>query len=163
MALVFGMALMAQTTIFKMYTSFAPDAALLMAVYCGLNYMKVGGYQIGILAGLFQDILSFGLLGINILSKGLLGFTAGWMRENHIIDVRSPNTWGMVIILATIADRIIMQVYSAGFFGVSHGIVDILGSIVIQSFVNVLVGVPFFYFLNKLQGQLKEFLGIREF
>lgn len=162
-AFVFAMALVLQTTVFKMNGGTAPDAALLAAVYSGLRYSKTRGYKIGIAAGFVQDILSYGILGINLLTKGLIGFLAGWLRETHIIDPLSPLTWFMLILLGTGLNEVILQLYAIGFFGTSFSVMDTASSIFFQSFMNLIVGIPFFLFIDKLQGQLKEFLGIREF
>jgi rod shape-determining protein MreD len=51
----------------------APDLALLVAVYGGLTYPPVGAAVLGFTAGLLQETLAGGLLGIGALSKGLTG------------------------------------------------------------------------------------------
>jgi rod shape-determining protein MreD len=51
----------------------APDMALLAAVYGGLTYRPVEASILGFLAGLFQETLAGGLLGVGALSKGLTG------------------------------------------------------------------------------------------
>ncbi len=66
LAFVFLVALVFQTTLFNILGRMQPDAALIAALYFGVNYMKVRGYQFGILAGLTQDIFSHGLMGINL-------------------------------------------------------------------------------------------------
>jgi rod shape-determining protein MreD len=51
----------------------APDLALLVAVYGGLTYSPVGAAALGFTAGLLQETLTGGLLGVGALSKGLTG------------------------------------------------------------------------------------------
>ncbi len=51
----------------------APDVALLVAVYGGLTYTPVGASMLGFTAGLLQETLAGGLLGVGALSKGLTG------------------------------------------------------------------------------------------
>jgi rod shape-determining protein MreD len=51
----------------------APDMALLSAVYGGLAYTPVGAAMLGFTAGLLQETLAGGLLGVGALSKGLTG------------------------------------------------------------------------------------------
>jgi rod shape-determining protein MreD len=51
----------------------APDLALLVAVYGGLTYRPVGAAILGFTAGLLQETLAGGLLGVGALSKGLTG------------------------------------------------------------------------------------------
>jgi rod shape-determining protein MreD len=51
----------------------APDLALLVAVCAGLTYAPVGAAWLGFTAGLIQETLAGGLLGVGALSKGLIG------------------------------------------------------------------------------------------
>jgi rod shape-determining protein MreD len=51
----------------------APDLALLVAVCSGLTYAPVGAAWLGFTAGLLQETLAGGLLGVGALSKGLTG------------------------------------------------------------------------------------------
>jgi rod shape-determining protein MreD len=51
----------------------APDLALLVAVYGGLTYTPVSAALLGFTAGLLQETLAGGLLGVGALSKGLTG------------------------------------------------------------------------------------------
>ena len=51
----------------------APDVALLVAVYGGLTYTPVQASVLGFTAGLLQETLAGGLLGVGALSKGLTG------------------------------------------------------------------------------------------
>jgi len=51
----------------------APDLALLVAMYGGLTYTPVGASLLGFSAGLLQETLAGGLLGVGALSKGLTG------------------------------------------------------------------------------------------
>jgi rod shape-determining protein MreD len=50
-----------------------PDMALLVAVCGGLVYTPVGAAMLGFTAGLLQETLAGGLLGVGALSKGLTG------------------------------------------------------------------------------------------
>jgi rod shape-determining protein MreD len=56
----------------------APDMALLVAVSGGLVYMPGGAALLGFTAGLLQETLAGGLLGVGALSKGLTGLL--WTR-----------------------------------------------------------------------------------
>jgi len=51
----------------------APDWALLVAVYGGLTYTPVGAAGLGFTAGLLQETLAGGLLGVRALTKELIG------------------------------------------------------------------------------------------
>jgi rod shape-determining protein MreD len=55
-----------------------PDVALLVAVSGGLLYTPPGAAVLGFTAGLLQETLAGGLLGVGALSKGLTGLV--WTR-----------------------------------------------------------------------------------
>jgi rod shape-determining protein MreD len=55
-----------------------PDVALLVAVFGGLMYTPAGAAVLGFTAGLLQETLAGGLLGVGALSKGLTGLV--WTR-----------------------------------------------------------------------------------
>ena len=59
----------------------APDVALLVAVSGGLVYAPWGAAALGFTAGLLQETLAGGLLGVGALSKGLTGLV--WTRLWH--------------------------------------------------------------------------------
>ena len=59
----------------------APDMALLIAVSGGLLYMPWGAAVLGFTAGMMQETLAGGLLGVGALSKGLTGLV--WSRWWH--------------------------------------------------------------------------------
>lgn len=59
-----------------------PDAMGLIVVYLGLQRGKEPGLIGGFILGLLQDVLSGGLLGVNALSKGLIGHATGSLRRN---------------------------------------------------------------------------------
>ncbi len=145
-----------------MYGWMAPDAALITAVYVGLKHKKTGGYRAGIAVGITQDIFSFGILGINMLSKGLIGLSTGWVKESHIIDHQSPITWIIVIISATSMNEFILQTYAVGFFGASFSTFGVLQAVFTQSVINLIAGMIFFYLLDNLISWLKNIFGIRD-
>ncbi len=60
---------------------FQPDLLLILAVHFGLSLGQITGSLAGFTAGLIQDMLSGGLLGINSLSKGFIGFFCGYVRD----------------------------------------------------------------------------------
>src|SRR5919109_616548 len=60
---------------------FEPDIALLVAVTGGLVYAPWGAAALGFAAGLLQETLTGGLLGVEALSKGLTGLV--WTRWWH--------------------------------------------------------------------------------
>ncbi len=50
-----------------------PDLLLIVAIYSGIHLKRTSGIWLAALMGFLQDCLSGGLLGVNFLSKGLVG------------------------------------------------------------------------------------------
>jgi rod shape-determining protein MreD len=65
-----------------------PDMALLVAVAGGFAYTPWGAAALGFAAGLLQETLTGGLLGVGALSKGLTGLV--WTRLWHHAVSNSP-------------------------------------------------------------------------
>lgn len=163
LALVFLTLLIFQTTLFKVFGTPQPDAALLAAVYFGINLGKFKGYQFGILAGLAQDLFSYGIVGLNLLSKGLIGFTSGWLRELHLINLHSPLMWGVLIFFSTLWDEALLRIYFFGFYGTPLSGGEMIISIIFKTISNFILALPLFYLLNRMQVWLKEKLGLKDF
>ncbi len=105
--LVVLLAFVFQTTVFQFvsWITVYPDLILILAIYSGLAWGKTGGLQFGALIGFIQDLLLFGSMGVNLLSKSLIGFVTGMLREKYIID--SVVSRVIAVILATIFDFLI--------------------------------------------------------
>lgn len=151
-----------QTSIFKMFGHTAPDIPLLASVYFGLRYMRYAGLQAGVVAGMVQDVSSFGLMGINLLSKGLCGLGAGWLMENHLVEWQAPVTWVMCVGFATALNQTVFAGYMASFFDAQIYFWPLAWTVVTQAFVNLLVGIPLFSMLIRIEGWLRRVLGIRQ-
>src|SRR3989338_4468449 len=63
-----------------------PDFILIVSIYSGLCLNKNTAAGIGFAFGLVQDALSFKLMGINSLSKCLIGFSIGILREKILSE-----------------------------------------------------------------------------
>ena len=74
----------------------APDIALLVAVYGGSVYAPGAAAALGFAAGLLQETLAGGMLGVEALSKGLTGLA--WTRLWQQVVGDSP--WLQVPLLA---------------------------------------------------------------
>jgi rod shape-determining protein MreD len=63
-----------------------PDLVLIMVVSIGLLRGPDRGLFFGIISGLFMDLLSGHIIGVQALSKMTLGFCAGLMEKNIFKD-----------------------------------------------------------------------------
>jgi rod shape-determining protein MreD len=161
--LVFVMAFILQTTLFRIFGSVAPDLILLTSIYCGLRFGKLSGIQIGAFSGLVQDTLSYGLLGINFLSKGLIGFSTGFLREMNLIIGNSMLMWMILIFLSTAIDVTLLLVALNSFYDAPISIANIAWSIIIQSILNIAIGVPYFFLLDRMQEYFRKAFAIHEY
>jgi rod shape-determining protein MreD len=93
----------------------ALDLVLIVVVYISLTSGPVTGVLIGTLAGLIQDSLSLGVLGIGGLAKTLVGFATGLLGTQFIIT--APLSRFLVFVLATI-------LHSAVFMGL-HSLLEL--------------------------------------
>lgn len=89
----------------------AVDLVLIVVVYLSLNSGPVGGVVVGTIAGLLQDSLTLGVLGIGGLAKTLVGFLAGFLGSQFIVTAPLPRF--IVFVLATIVHAaVFMGLYS---------------------------------------------------
>lgn len=153
--------LMLQTTVLKMYGWMAPDMALIAALYCGRKYGKHRGYRLGIALGVAQDLFSFGILGINLFSKGLIGLVSGLIRESNLFDPRSMNTWIIVIFIATTANELIGMLYSSGLFGTTTTVAATIWTIVTQSLINLIAGLLMIFIMDRIVSRIKTPAGVQ--
>ena len=78
----------------------ALDLVLVVVVYIALTSGPVTGVLVGSLAGLIQDALPLGVLGIGGLAKTIVGFAAGLLGTQFIITAPLPRF--VIFVLATI-------------------------------------------------------------
>lgn len=78
----------------------ALDLVLIVVVYVGLVSGPVRGLLLGSFAGLIQDALSSGIIGIGGLAKTAVGFVAGFLGSQFIVT--APLSRFLVFVLATI-------------------------------------------------------------
>jgi rod shape-determining protein MreD len=112
-AAAIAMALALQTTLAGVVIrgSAAFDLVLIVVVYLSLMAGPVAGVVIGSVAGLLQDSLTLGVLGIGGLAKTLVGFLAGFLGSQFIVTAPLPRF--VVFVLATILHAaVFMGLYS---------------------------------------------------
>src|SRR3982751_2393355 len=90
--LAIAVALALQTTMarFLVRGALAVDLVLVVVVYVALTSGSVTGLLAGTFAGLVQDALSSGIIGIGGLSKTIVGFLAGVVGTQFIVSQPLP-------------------------------------------------------------------------
>jgi rod shape-determining protein MreD len=96
-------ALAVQTTLSSLVLrgTAAIDLVLVVVVYVALRSGPVTGLVAGTIAGLAQDALSSGVIGIGGLAKTIVGYLTGVLGTQFIITAPLPRF--VVFVLATIA------------------------------------------------------------
>jgi len=105
LAIVLALAL--QTTIARFVVSgtVAVDLVLVVVVYVALSRGSVTGLATGTVAGLIQDSLSTGVIGIGGLAKSMVGFVAGIVGTQ--LNIAEPMARFVVFFSATVVHQAI--------------------------------------------------------
>jgi rod shape-determining protein MreD len=112
--LAIAIALALQTTLASLVIrgTAALDLVLIVVVYLALITGPVTGLLLGSAAGLVQDSLSSGIIGVGGLSKTVVGFVAGVLGTQFIVT--APLSRFLVFVLATVLNAgIFMGLYRA--------------------------------------------------
>ena len=149
-----ALALALQTTLarFVIRGTVAVDLVLVVVVYAALRTGPVTGLMTGTFAGLVQDALSSGVVGIGGLAKTVVGFLAGVIGTQFIVAQPVPRF--VVFFAATV-------VHAALFVGL-YELLDLrqfgapYGAIVGQGLGNALVGVVAFQLAELLPGAMER-------
>jgi len=145
-------AVAAQTTIDRWFSNNAIDLVLVVVVYNALSSGRVGGMLTGSFAGLVQDTLSGGVIGMAGLSKTVVGFGAGIVGTQFIVTHSASRF--VVFFLATVVNAaIFMGLYEL--LGLRHfgtPVVAVAG----QGLSNAVVGVLAFKGVEVLPGAVER-------
>jgi rod shape-determining protein MreD len=126
------------------------DLVLIVVVYIAIKSGPSMGLLAGTVAGLIQDSLSSGILGIGGLAKTIVGFIAGVLGSQFIVTAPLPRF--MLLMMAT-------ALHAAIFMGL-YTLLNLrqfpapYSSIVGQAFGNAFVGVVAFQIIEWFPGFL---------
>jgi rod shape-determining protein MreD len=107
--LAVAVALALQTTLGSLVIrgTAALDLVLIVVVYLALISGPVTGLLLGTAAGLVQDSLSSGIIGIGGLAKTVVGFVAGVLGTQFIVT--APLSRFVVFVLATVLHAVVFM------------------------------------------------------
>ena len=132
-----------------MFRSSTPiDLVLIAVVYVAMKSGPVTGVMAGTVAGLIQDALAGGILGIGGLSKTVIGFLSGVLGTQFIVTAPLPRF--LLLLMAT-------ALHAAIFMGL-YSLLDLrqfpsgYSSILGQAFGNAFVGVIAFQMVEWFPG-----------
>lgn len=151
-AIALALALQTTLTRFVVGGSAAVDLVLVAVVAVALTIGPVGGMLAGSAAGLIQDALSSGVIGIGGLAKTIVGFLAGAFGQQFIVTAALPRL--VIFVAATV-------LHGAVFMGL-YTLLDIrafpapwkpLGA---QALGNALIGIVAFGIIESLPGVVER-------
>ena len=149
-----ALALALQTTLarFVVGGTAALDLVLVVVVYVALTSGPVTGMLAGSLAGIIQDTLSSGTIGIGGLAKAVVGFAAGVIGQQFIVTAAFPRF--VMFVVATV-------VHAALFIGmyVVLGLKDFSSpwaAVLSQALANAAVGIFAFAIVESLPGAIER-------
>lgn len=151
--LAVALAVALQTTLARfLVRGTAVDLVLVAVVYVALSLGPVAGLMAGTFAGLVQDALSSGIIGIGGLAKSVVGFLSGVIGTQFIVAHSLPRF--IVFFAATVVHAIVfMGLYTLldiRHFGAPYAAV---GG---QGLGNALVGVVAFKIVELLPGVVER-------
>jgi rod shape-determining protein MreD len=152
LAIAFALVLQTTLTRFIVRGTVAVDLVLVVVVYVALSSGPVTGLLAGTIAGLIQDSLATGLIGIGGLAKTLVGFLAGIIGTQFIVARPVPRF--VVFFAATV----LHQTVTIG-LGVLLGLRPFgapYASVAGQALGNAVVGVAAFQLVELLPGAVER-------
>jgi rod shape-determining protein MreD len=151
-AIALALALQTTLTRFVAAGTGAVDVVLVAVVYVALTTGPVGGMLSGTVAGLIQDTLSSGVVGIGGLAKTLVGFLVGAFGQQFIVTATVPR---LVIFVASTALHagVFMGLYVALGLQVFSSPWKAIAS---QAAVNAVIGLISFAVIESLPGMLER-------
>lgn len=152
LAVAAALALQTTLTRFLVRDTFAVDLVLVAVVYVALTAGPVAGMLAGTFAGLLQDALASGVLGIGGLAKTIVGFVAGAIGTQFIVTNSLPRF--VVFLGATVLHAVVFMglytILDLRHFGAPY--TQVAG----QSLGNAFVGVIAFEVVELLPGALER-------
>jgi rod shape-determining protein MreD len=149
-----ALALALQTTLARLVVggTAAIDLVLVALVYVALSTGPVSGMLAGSLAGLIQDSLSSGVIGIGGLAKSIVGFLVGALGQQFIVTAALPRL--VIFVTAT-------ALHAAVFMGlyVALGLRTFPSpwtAITSQALGNALVGLIAFAIIESMPGAMER-------
>jgi rod shape-determining protein MreD len=152
--LILAIGITLQSTVARYFVGrMSVDFVLVAVVYVALSFGPTAGLLGGTVAGLAQDALSGGILGIGGLAKTIVGFLAGIIGAQFIVSSALPRF--MMFFVASV-------VHAACFLGIYALLPDAratsvpYGQIALAALGNAVIGLLSFQAVEGLPGLLQR-------
>jgi rod shape-determining protein MreD len=145
-------ALTIQTTLSGMLIggTIAVNLVLVAVMYLALTYGPVTGLLAGAAAGLTQDALAGGIIGLGGLSKTLVGFVVGVLGTQFIVSQTLPRF--VLFVAATFVHEVVFESLQA--LIEARPFAPMYSAVLTQAAVNALIGVLAFWMVENGPGIL---------
>lgn len=149
LVLATALALAVQTSIGRYIGSAAGvDLVLIVVVYAALSFGPVTGLLSGTVAGLVQDAMSTGIVGVGGLAKTVVGFLVGVVGSQFIVAHPLPR---FVVFAAASAVHAVIFIGVYALLG-ARDLGDVYGRVALPALVNAVVGLLAFKLIDALPG-----------
>lgn len=143
-----------QTTLsayFGLPSGIRPDFILIMVIYFGVSRGPLEGEVIGFISGLLEDAFGGGGLGINALTKTIIGFLSGIIKK----DVYFENiiSQGAIISMATLIDTFLRSLIRVA---ISTRAQIEISTLPLRAFYNTLTGIIIFQVLLMIKRRREQ-------
>lgn len=119
---------------------------LIFAFFCATYFSENSGIFVAGLIGFIQDCLSGGILGVNTLSKSLIGFFISTLQDKILVNSFIPLS--LCLAATSFFDGIIFYVFSSFIFKGQFGQGVFLNQLIIYSLINAFLGPLLFQLFN---------------
>ena len=149
-----ALALALQTTLarFVVGGTAALDLVLVVVVYVALTTGPVTGMLAGSVAGIIQDALSSGVIGIGGLAKSIVGFLTGVIGQQFIVTAALPR------LVMFVAATVVHATISMGLYVLleQRDFSSPYKAVLTQALVNAAVGLIAFTIIEALPGVVER-------
>lgn len=153
-----AVALVLQTTLarFLVRGTAGVDLVLVAVAYLGLTLGPVAGILSGTIAGLAQDSLGAGIMGVGGLAKTVVGFLAGIVGTTFIVSQTIPR------VLVFFGATLVQLAITTGLYFLLDPQPPVVGrySALAESVANALLGVVLFQVVDAVPGMMDRRRGM---
>jgi rod shape-determining protein MreD len=121
------------------------NLVLVAVVYLALAYGAATGMFAGMAAGLVQDVLAGGIVGIGGIAKTLIGFLVGVLGAQFIVSNTLPRF--LMFVAATFGHDLLFEALQGLIAG--RGFAPHYRALLLQALVNGVVGVAAFWIVER--------------
>jgi rod shape-determining protein MreD len=118
----------------------SPDLTVLLAYYAGMRYGEAKGLLAGAVIGALEDSLSSSIIGPNLLSKGIIGFSSSFFVSGGFLRW-TPFLGLLVVAFLTVADNAMVFFARSIFDKVPGATSAVLFISVMQAILNAIAGI----------------------